>query len=318
MMGLASIMKQRQKGGKAYEVIKLLYSDKIINQSINASDYNININKFIKIYRAKWILTYIFGDKFRRSIVRPICNRQFLNICKKKDIYDFGFIKVPIVTEYKSILAEEFKDLILPYFINTNNIISNEGTYEQLGVAIEKNDVVIDVGANLGLFSVFAVQHKQAKKVYAFEPIRETISILKETINLNKSTHTIEVIEKGLSDKTTTMDIVFDKKRIDATSIMNDKQEGENSQKIELITLDQFVSQNNIEKIDFIKADIEGAERLMLSGAKKTLANFKPKLAICTYHYPDDKEVYTAPHCQHRNFRVLSYVLSPVKPVIVS
>jgi hypothetical protein len=43
--------------------------------------------------------------------------------------------------------------------------------------------------------------------------------------------------------------------------------------------------------VDFIKADIEGAERLMLKGAQKTLARFAPKLALCTYHLPDDPDV---------------------------
>ncbi len=45
--------------------------------------------------------------------------------------------------------------------------------------------------------------------------------------------------------------------------------------------------------MDFIKADIEGAERKMLKGAKETLRKYAPKLSICTYHLPDDKEVLT-------------------------
>ncbi|GHV33865.1 hypothetical protein FACS1894187_03280 [Synergistales bacterium] len=43
--------------------------------------------------------------------------------------------------------------------------------------------------------------------------------------------------------------------------------------------------------MDFIKADIEGYERYMLKGAAKTLKKFAPKLALCTYHLPDDPEV---------------------------
>jgi hypothetical protein len=51
------------------------------------------------------------------------------------------------------------------------------------------------------------------------------------------------------------------------------------------------VEENNISRIDFIKSDIEGAERDMLRGATKVLQKFAPKLAICTYHLPDDPQV---------------------------
>lgn len=57
------------------------------------------------------------------------------------------------------------------------------------------------------------------------------------------------------------------------------------------ITIDEFVKSNQIEKVDFIKADIEGAERLMLEGAQETLLKHAPKLSLCTYHLPDDKKV---------------------------
>ena len=60
---------------------------------------------------------------------------------------------------------------------------------------------------------------------------------------------------------------------------------------VNVTTIDQFVSSNNIEKVDFIKADIEGAERNMLLGATNTLKKFAPKISVCTYHLPDDKEV---------------------------
>lgn len=56
------------------------------------------------------------------------------------------------------------------------------------------------------------------------------------------------------------------------------------------MTLDNFVDQNNIERVDFIKIDTEGAERQIIKGAKETIKKFKPKMAIAAYHFPDDKE----------------------------
>jgi FkbM family methyltransferase len=63
------------------------------------------------------------------------------------------------------------------------------------------------------------------------------------------------------------------------------------SEIISITTLDKFVEENNIERVDFIKADIEGAERDMLKGAAMTLKKFAPKLAICTYHFPEDPKL---------------------------
>jgi hypothetical protein len=58
------------------------------------------------------------------------------------------------------------------------------------------------------------------------------------------------------------------------------------------ISVDQFVSSHHLSKVDFIKADIKGAECLMLTGAVENLRKFAPKLSICTYHQPDDKEIF--------------------------
>ena len=63
------------------------------------------------------------------------------------------------------------------------------------------------------------------------------------------------------------------------------------SDSIETITLDDFVQEQKLDRVDFIKSDIEGFERYMLQGAQETLKNFAPKLALCTYHLPNDPEV---------------------------
>jgi hypothetical protein len=90
-------------------------------------------------------------------------------------------------------------------------------------------------------------------------------------------------------------------------------QVGATTEKMTITTLDKFVEENKIDKIDFIKADIEGAERDMLRSASNVLKTFAPKLAICTYHLPDDPQVleqiireanpqYSVVHTRHKLF----------------
>jgi FkbM family methyltransferase len=158
-----------------------------------------------------------------------------------------------------------------------NEMSIGEGTYERFGVHVQREDVVIDCGANVGLFSIFC-NTKGIKKVYAFEPVQENLDILKRTVELNNPEKNIVIVNKGLSNVNDTVKISIS---------------GVAFEFIEVVKLDDFIEENNIQKVDFIKADIEGAERLMLEGAKRTLKKFKPKLAICTYHLKDDVEVLT-------------------------
>jgi hypothetical protein len=86
-----------------------------------------------------------------------------------------------------------------------------------------------------------------------------------------------------------------------------------NVKKIQITTLDKFAHEQNLKSVNFIKADIEGAERDMLVGASGVLKEFAPKLALCTYHLPDDPEIleglivdanpnYRVVHLSHKLF----------------
>ena len=106
-------------------------------------------------------------------------------------------------------------------------------------------------------------------------------------------------IQKGLSNETTKRNIFVHKdgKDIHSTNYTFRDQSSSNNYQvsgtIETITIDDFVKERKLERVDFIKSDIEGFERYMLQGAQETLKNFAPKLALCTYHLPDDPQVMT-------------------------
>ena len=148
--------------------------------------------------------------------------------------------------------------------------------------------IVIDAGSWIGDFATYA--SVKGATVYAFEPTDSTFTILQKTAELNGN---IIPIKKGLSDDNTSKVLFVN---IDGNSggnslrpKTNEKQEA--SHEVETVRLDDFVRENNLPRVDFIKADIEGFERHMLVGAQETLARFAPKLALCTYHLPDDPQV---------------------------
>ena len=130
--------------------------------------------------------------------------------------------------------------------------------------------------------------------VYAFEPSKDNFKYLEQTAELNGN---IIPIQKGLSNKTTTQNLFLHtdgKEVFTGNYTLRDRSSEDGfqlSDSIETITLDDFVQEQKLDRVDFIKSDIEGFERYMLQGAQETLKNFAPKLALCTYHLPNDPEV---------------------------
>lgn len=169
-------------------------------------------------------------------------------------------------------------------------ILSDEGPYENEYVKLRKDDIVIDAGANLGLFSLFC-SRKEVKKVFAFEPQKAVINLLKKNILLNNKNELVEVVPYGLSDRNDDYLLSHSGTGHSAGSIVIRRNDENDTEKISCKTLDSWVRERGISKIDFIKADIEGAERNMLLGATEILAKYAPRLAICIYHLPDDPMV---------------------------
>ncbi|MDR2391809.1 MAG: FkbM family methyltransferase [Planctomycetota bacterium] len=180
-------------------------------------------------------------------------------------------------------------DLILPPLFGDLGYVT-EGPYEY-GGGMKENDVVFDLGANVGLFSTVALAKECT--VHAFEPTPFTLEILKKNLSLYDGGR-YEAYPWAVTDRCgkAVFNVNDDFSR-DYTLGVNSMLERKGFKQIEVdtVSLDAFVDENGIDRVDFIKADIEGAERLMLAGAKKTLARFAPKLALCTYHLPDDPEV---------------------------
>lgn len=197
--------------------------------------------------------------------------------------------KLP-VGDIISILLSQKSYIKKNFFLNSL-LLDIEGPYEIKDVFISKGDFIIDAGANIGLFSIFASQITGNNgKVFAFEPVEDTIFFLNKNIKTNNIKN-IQQVPYAIGDSEENITFYINKKCL-VQSSSEIPRDYTNIQKIKQTTLDSFIKSNqNIHKIDFIKVDIEGAERKFLDGAKNTIQKYKPKIAICIYHLPDDPEI---------------------------
>lgn len=145
-----------------------------------------------------------------------------------------------------------------------------------------KSDVIMDVGANSGFYSLVSKAVNPSSTVYAFEPLSRNAEILKANINLN-GFNTI-VKEFALSDKSGEQ-IIYDIPEIPnnrQASISNVKVDGKNARGTMIKTkrLDDFIIENQIESLDLIKIDVEEHEVEVLSGFKENINKFKPAILI--------------------------------------
>ncbi|MFA4960760.1 MAG: FkbM family methyltransferase [Candidatus Pacearchaeota archaeon] len=162
--------------------------------------------------------------------------------------------------------------------------------YKNQYFAFEKNikdKIVLDCGANKGVFSIYSVL-LGAKKVYSFEPVsRSNINLLK-TIRLNKMEDKIILFRKALGDENRSEKISY-RYTGDGGGQINPKFVKENgwiSESVDVCRFDDL----NLGKIEFIKIDTEGYEAKVLIGAEKTIKKFKPILSLSAYHKPSDKK----------------------------
>jgi FkbM family methyltransferase len=158
--------------------------------------------------------------------------------------------------------------------------------YQMDPVVIRSGDVVLDAGAHLGTFSKAALD-KGAGKVVAFEPEPGNAACYKRTFAKEISQGRVALVEAALWDAPGALTLTGAASFSDVGSVVLYQPEPSGVQ-VKATTIDETVQQLHLERVDFVKMDIEGAERHALSGGRETLARFGPRMAICTYHLKDD------------------------------
>jgi len=145
--------------------------------------------------------------------------------------------------------------------------------------SINKGDVVFDVGANSGYFTtLFAKLVSSCGEVHAFEPVPETYSLLLKN-TLNKMPN-IRPNNLAVGENRGNAVISYNLNDSEKASLVHSFDSKAKHAEVLVISLDDYVQENNIRKIDFVKCDVEGFELNALKGMKKTLAMHRPQISI--------------------------------------
>jgi len=159
------------------------------------------------------------------------------------------------------------------------NKIREKASTEYIKSILKSNWTVIDIGANLGYYAL--LEAKLAKSVYAIEPIKISFDTLNKSIEINNYKN-IKTYNLAIGSQNGIQDIIISKKinwstMVDPNITIDKYKQSfnefyKNTKKIKTLTLDNFVRKNKINKINFVRMDVEGYEVEIIKGTDYTFS----------------------------------------------
>mgnify|MGYP001039418442 CR=1 FL=1 len=183
-------------------------------------------------------------------------------------LYYFGLRKKEAIIEFKNgikcIIRNKSDSIAFleVFFLNTNDWI-----YE---FKIKEKDVVIDIGAHIGYFSIYSSINAKDGKIFAFEPHNKSFEVLKKNLEINQIENVIPQ-NLGVTKKSGIGSLYLKKDFAIGNSIYKNT---DSDLKIEIktISLQDIIKNNDLQRINILKLDCEGAEyQILLNLDNQTL-----------------------------------------------
>ncbi|GAB6039353.1 hypothetical protein JCM17961_00260 [Endothiovibrio diazotrophicus] len=156
--------------------------------------------------------------------------------------------------------------------------------YEMEFIRAKEGDVVFDAGAYRGDTAVyFADLVGPSGRVHAFEPTSESYAMLRRTIDRNGLSERVTAVNSAVGE--------YDGEVAMAASISGAPwafAASSGDSVAAVTTLDSYCRREGVERVDFIKLDVEGFEECVLRGARETIEKHRPVLAVSLYHSSKD------------------------------
>ena len=202
------------------------------------------------------------------------------------NLYEETFSKINsgVRSEYIEIDGQKlFLDKEDSLLLSTRKNNYDKFAVECLKQIIKKGDIVVDLGANIGYYTLILAQLVgKSGHVYSFEPEPSNFEILSKNVKENKHEH-VTLVQKAISDKNSKIKLYVSKRNLASHRIF-DAEDKRESIEVDVTTLDEYF-QKSKKLVKFIKMDVEGAEGATILGASKIIEDSK-NLVIMMEYFP--------------------------------
>lgn len=144
-----------------------------------------------------------------------------------------------------------------------------------------KDWIALDIGAHIGSYTLFMAHllDPSQGRVYAFEPSPHNFEKLKHHTLINKLNH-VEIYNMAVGSEDGEIDFYLASQNNSSMSSMYRKEQGYQKTTVPVCTLEHFVHEKKIQRLNFIKMDVEGAEPDVIEGGRDVLLHFAPHMLL--------------------------------------
>lgn len=245
------------------------------------------------------MLKKIVKSVLSRKIIGWLLGKASLFLGAKKLGYQFfkiaGVIPEIVTVDLPSLLFEKTSIVMASSFGKDQvaNIVAAYGWQafepplpDVFSHIISHNYTVFDIGGNSGYYTLLAASRSSDVNIHVFEPAPDADKFLRKNLELNALAGSrIKIENIALSDQSGMAEFYYPKDDhglLETSGSLNPKFRENHSAIIQVpvMTLDQYCADNQIERIDIIKLDVEGHEHAVLAGGKAVMRDLRPIIFI--------------------------------------
>ncbi len=246
------------------------------------------------------------------SFLRPL-SRQIYRLSKKKIIGISGKLNLHYKHYNFKFYTNQTSSVGQELYYNGPDQYEFTPLFEEL---IGQSSVFLDIGANIGYFSILGSKINPDCKIFAFEPSKGSLHFLQKNIEVNNCTN-VKIVDRAISNTTGTLTFheVTNSKypwiefNLNGSNSLNESslKHEHRSYSVEVTTIQKCVEENSIDVIDLIKLDTECTEHWIIKDSIKIINSHLP-IIICEIYPVIEKEMEGLIKDKLDKYRMFQYI----------